>query len=322
MSNLDVKLAFDLAASLLTHDSYQSMTHHLLDYLVTLDGVETVASYEVFGDLTRTANIMIRRFPMSLHENFKDKNTDLLVELLKMSSGEVSKSEMKGSNWILLDIDKVHPRRSILIEGEVSDHDMDFIEGMYRIYANQLALLDSKERDFLTSLANRQTLMRTLNDVIAFHRDHPIGEDNKRSWLAVLDIDHFKKINDKFGHVYGDEVLLHFAGVMEKTFRYSDFLFRYGGEEFVAIVNNCDDDGIAYALEKFRKAVEEFEFPSGKVTVSIGFTEIIPSMPPSMLLESADKALYQSKEQGRNRVTSSVQVEDTTEINTGEVDLF
>jgi diguanylate cyclase (GGDEF)-like protein len=322
VSNPQVKRAFELAASLLLHHSYQLMTHYLLDYLAEIDGIINATSYEIFGDLTRSENVMIRRFPLSLQENFKDENSELLIEMLKKSYGGISQTQKGGSNWILLEVDKVHPRRAILMEGEISDYDMDFIGGMYRVYANQVALLDSKERDVLTGLPNRQTLMDTLNDVLVFHKKQPVGEDNRRSWLAVLDIDYFKKINDQFGHLYGDEVLIHFAAVMEKTFRYSDFLFRYGGEEFVVILNNCDDEGIAYALEKFRKAVEEFEFPSGKVTVSIGFTEIITTMPPSLLLESADKALYQSKEQGRNRVTSSVQVEVPTEITSGEVDLF
>ncbi|NNJ90344.1 MAG: GGDEF domain-containing protein [Gammaproteobacteria bacterium] len=322
MSNPEVKRAFDLAASLLLHHSYQLMTHYLLSYLAERDGIKNVASYEVFGDLTRAENVMIRRFPLSLQENFKDENSELLIEMLKKSYGGISQTQKQGSNWILLEVDKVHPRRAILIEGEISDDDMDFIGGMYRVYANQVALLDSKERDVLTGLPNRQTLMATLDDVLIFHKENPPGEDNKRSWLAVLDIDHFKKINDQFGHLFGDEVLIHFATLMEKNFRYSDFLFRFGGEEFVVILNNSDDEGIAYALEKFRKAVEAFEFPSGQLTVSIGFTEIISTIPPALLLESADKALYQSKEQGRNRVTSSVRVEATTEIKSGEVDLF
>ena len=322
MSNPDVKHAFDLAASLLVHDSYQLMTHHLLAYLAEREGIKSVTSYEIFGDQTRADNLMIRRFPLSLQENFKDENSELLIEMLKNSYGGISQIRKDERDWTLLEVDKVHPRRAVLIEGDINDFDMDFIRGMYRVYANQVALLDSKERDVLTGLPNRQTLMDTLDDVLVFHKENPVGADNKRSWLAVLDIDHFKKINDQFGHLFGDEVLIHFASLMEKTFRYSDFLFRYGGEEFVVILNNCDDDGIAYALEKFRKAVEEFEFPSGSVTVSIGFTEIIPSLPPSMLLESADKALYHAKEHGRNRITSSSEVADTSSVNTGEVDLF
>ncbi len=322
MSNPEVKRAFELAASLLLHDTYQLMTHYLLAYFAELEGVNSTASYEIFGDLTRSENIMIRRFPLSLQENFEDENTDLLIEMLKNSYGIVREIQKDGKNWIFMEVDKVHPKRAILIEGKVSDYDMGFIQGMYRVYANQVALLDSKERDVLTGLSNRQMLDDTLNDVIVFHREHPIGEDNKRSWLAILDIDHFKKINDQFGHVYGDEVLLHFSGVMEKTFRYSDFLFRYGGEEFIVIVNNCDDDGIRFALEKFRKAVEVFEFPSGKVTVSIGFAEIIPTMAPGAIMEIADQALYQSKEQGRNRITCASELDHKHDISTGEVDLF
>jgi diguanylate cyclase (GGDEF)-like protein len=322
MHNPVVKHSFDLAASLLAHDAFQSMTHHLLEYLAERDGINSVAAYEVFGDLTRSQDIMVRRFPLSVHGEFRDANYDLLIRMLKSSTGGINHLEEENNHWMLLDVADVRPRRCILIEGKVSNDQMDYINGMHTIYAKQIALLDSKERDGLTSLANRQTLTTTLNDVIAFLGEFPVGEDNKRSWLAVLDIDHFKKINDQFGHIYGDEVLLHFAGLMEKTFRYSDFLFRYGGEEFVVILNNCDDEGIAYALEKFRKTVETFEFPSGKVTVSIGYSEIIPSIAPSSIFESADKALYQAKDLGRNLVVRSSEADGSTNITTGEVDLF
>lgn len=322
MSEAQLKKAFTLASSLLDYDSYQTITRAMLDYLASLDGVSSAASYEVFGDISRTENVMVRRFPLSLHEDFSDKNTPLLLKLLQRSQGGVTFCSETGCTWALMDVADAHPRRSILIEGTISDQDRVFVDGMFSVYAKQVMLLDTKERDVLTSLLNRQTLMRTLSDVIEFHRIHPIGDDRKRSWLAILDIDHFKAINDRFGHIYGDEVLLHFAGLMETTFRYSDFLFRYGGEEFVVIINNCDEAGIAFALEKFRKAVEEFEFPSGHITVSTGYTEILSSQPPYSLLERADKALYQAKESGRNRVIDSASLLAVEPPETGEVDLF
>jgi len=106
-----------------------------------------------------------------------------------------------------------------------------------------------------------------------------------------------------FGHLYGDEVLLHFSQLMQKSFRYNDFLFRFGGEEFVVVLNLVNKAAAMMVFDRFRQAVEAFNFPTvGQVTVSIGVTHIDSQALPASLLDHADKALYQSKETGRNQV--------------------
>ena len=208
-----------------------------------------------------------------------------------------------------------------MLNGKASPDDMSIIEGLYRVYANQVALLDSKERDALTHLSNRQTLAMTLNDIIVFYRSRRIRKELKYSWVAILDIDHFKHVNDQFGHLYGDEVLLHFSYLMEKIFRHTDFLFRYGGEEFVVIINNCDEKGAKLSLERFREAVRVYDFPSGHITVSIGCTMIDSIVPSSLLLERADRALYHAKGNGRNQVVLFNDLEPES-LTSGGVELF
>ena len=122
-------------------------------------------------------------------------------------------------------------------------------------------------------------------------------------WLGVVDIDHFKKINDNFGHLFGDEVLLRVADLMRQTFRSNDKLFRFGGEEFVVMLRNVAEDHVHNIFTRFRLAVERHDFPQvGRVACSVGFARIDPRLSPADLLGRADEALYYSKRNGRNQV--------------------
>ena len=181
-----------------------------------------------------------------------------------------------------------------------------------RFYGNYLSLLDYSELDTLTGLLNRKTFDEVFEKILA---KLPAGEsrqamperreerDSGSHWLAVVDLDHFKRINDTFGHLFGDEVLLRLGNLMRTTFRKHDLLFRFGGEEFVVVLRpNTPENAIA-AFERFRAAVEAHEFPQvGQVTCSLGFTRVDPNMAPIDIVGRADKALYFAKENGRNQV--------------------
>ena len=128
-------------------------------------------------------------------------------------------------------------------------------------------------------------------------------EAENTACLAILDIDHFKKVNDTYGHLYGDEVLLHFAQQMQKIFRQDDGLFRYGGEEFIVILNDVDIDIAESVLNRFRKHIKAYPFPKvDKLTVSIGYTRLETGRMQSEIVDRADHALYFAKEHGRNNV--------------------
>jgi diguanylate cyclase (GGDEF)-like protein len=160
---------------------------------------------------------------------------------------------------------------------------------------------------------NRRTFETRISELISISLARPApapengAERRKQSgpkshWLAVLDIDHFKKINDTYGHIYGDEVLLLFSGLMKKIFRNTDLLFRYGGEEFVVVLAPADESDAFMVFERFRQRVELFEFPQvGRVTVSMGMTKIRAEDHSTTVVEHADKALYYAKEHGRNQ---------------------
>jgi len=200
-----------------------------------------------------------------------------------------------------------------------SNENERFIDGYFQIYRNYLHLLDESEHDTLTGLLNRRTFDKNLEKILAeWHKNldknspavktqpQPLrrqANDKKANWLAVIDIDHFKQVNDQYGHLYGDEVLLLFANIMRDSFRGYDRLFRFGGEEFVVILRTTDLAGAEKALQRFRNAIATYSFPQiDHITASAGFIEIATHAIPAQILGRADEALYYAKQHGRNRV--------------------
>jgi len=128
--------------------------------------------------------------------------------------------------------------------------------------------------------------------------------------LGLLDIDHFKKINDTHGHPSGDAVLAHLASLLIASVRSSDIVARYGGEEFAFVLVEASGQEAVIVAERMRARVEahHFEVPGGvrlRATASIGIAEALSNEPAAALVQRADAALYQAKSAGRNRVTCS-----------------
>lgn len=144
-------------------------------------------------------------------------------------------------------------------------------------------------------------------------RQRALGAEQQRSRGALLmvDIDHFKRVNDHYGHLAGDHVLRHMVGVLRQRLRASDVLGRYGGEEFMVLLPGTDLHGAAQLAEQLRQAVQaapcEWQGQRIAFTVSIGVaasadTPADPSRTSEALLQAADQALYRAKDDGRNRV--------------------
>ena len=145
----------------------------------------------------------------------------------------------------------------------------------------------------------------------------------------MVDIDHFKKVNDNYGHVCGDEVLLLLAQKLRLYFRSSDLIFRFGGEEFVLVIEPCDFDAMKAKIDQFMELVRQTHFPFVKtMTVSIGMSRISPYDFPITVLEQADKALYYAKENGRDKLCFFEQLIDAELIDeknsdeSNDIDLF
>jgi len=212
------------------------------------------------------------------------------------------------------------------------------VEGFARIYGNYIALLNESERDKLTGLYNRRSFEQRLRRLLKVERQRAraVRADEKRAgdigagqtiYLAILDIDHFKRINDTYGHVYGDEVILMLAQQMRASFRQGDALFRFGGEEFVMLIAVDNADAAQRTLDRFREFVANHAFPQvGHVTVSIGFAQIGESDYPEIVLDRADKALYYAKQNGRNSTHGYEALTERGElagpVALGSIDLF
>jgi diguanylate cyclase (GGDEF)-like protein len=124
----------------------------------------------------------------------------------------------------------------------------------------------------------------------------------------MLDIDHFKRINDNFGHPVGDLAIKALAEICNQALRPHDILARYGGEEFVLTLPHTDEAGARVVAERIRKAVEQLELASAsgpvRFTVSIGLSIYKKDLSLEHILERADQALYKAKQAGRNRIVS------------------
>ncbi|WP_306521590.1 diguanylate cyclase [Rheinheimera sp.] len=161
----------------------------------------------------------------------------------------------------------------------------------------QLELEVRAERDPMTGLLNRYSMQDRLNaELNRCLRNHqPMA-------LLIFDIDHFKSVNDNFGHQMGDQVIRQVAAVSQATFRNYDLVFRMGGEEFLVCLPGVNQQQAAEKAELLRQQIEAQQIvPGAKITISIGYVIAQPNQDLDSLIKQADDALYHAKENGRNR---------------------
>lgn len=172
--------------------------------------------------------------------------------------------------------------------------------------------------DALTRTYNRRAFDNRLDEAIKQHTG-----DGGQFALLLCDIDHFKLVNDKHGHLIGDRVLRAVCEVAKSCFRGEDFVARYGGEEFGILLEGASSLYATRSAERFRLAVTAKEYQylrknnqcSVRVTVSIGVAGFRPSDTPETLLRRADQALYLAKNRGRNRVVTDNEIESSGSAN-------
>jgi two-component system cell cycle response regulator len=173
----------------------------------------------------------------------------------------------------------------------------------------QKQIFESSTRDALTGIFNRKYFGQKIVSDISFANRHQVPLS-----LLMLDIDHFKKINDTYGHNTGDHVLVQVAQIIAGTLRDDDMVARYGGEEFVVIAQGVGFDGGKILGERIRKRIEEeFSKPEKtararlQVTISVGVASVLAGADANenLMISTADQNLYHAKEKGRNRVVAS-----------------
>jgi diguanylate cyclase (GGDEF)-like protein len=187
--------------------------------------------------------------------------------------------------------------------GEFSD---SFNEMTEKLEKSTEALVQLASVDFLTQLPNRRAAMRALEQVYALFKRH-----GRPFCIAMFDIDHFKSVNDTYGHEAGDKVLQSVSATVRGLFRETDIFARFGGEEFIAILPETDIRGAVTLAEKVRGALEStaIELSDGTIlhkTVSIGVAEASQDDNDfSKIIVRSDEALYEAKAGGRNRVCAT-----------------
>jgi diguanylate cyclase (GGDEF)-like protein len=177
----------------------------------------------------------------------------------------------------------------------------------WRIEQDRQAIYAESIRDPLTLTYNRRYFEQRMSEELAYAKRHraPLS-------LLLLDVDHFKRINDAHGHPAGDAVLREIVARLQRTLRNEDILARYGGEEFVVALRGTAGEGARLAAERLRKVIEDVPIRIGDVsiacTISVGCAVLaLDGIEPTStrtLLDAADRRLYVSKESGRNRVTA------------------
>jgi diguanylate cyclase (GGDEF)-like protein len=262
-----------------------------------------------------------------------------LVEGISQRKSCIEQITESGDRILWLPVwlnDKVSSCLEVVNPTPYSGDTLHMMEGILSVYRNYQSILDYSERDSLTGLLNRKTFDEKFSKLLASTMPDNAPQDQVERrhqhtsgighWLAVVDIDHFKRVNDQFGHLYGDEVLILVANLLRSSFRAQDRVFRFGGEEFVVLLRSTTLEDTRKIFERFRANVGKHEFPQvGQVTVSVGFCSITTES-PVVILGHADQALYYAKENGRNRVCYYDELvssgELKSEVSNDEVEFF
>ena len=293
-----------------------SVEHHLVHrYLGITDGWEPELTFATSGAVAlrilerRPVEIVLLNYHLggenglNLLTKIRDVNpSSAIIMMTGQGDEELAAGAMKAGALDYLPKGQLTPeglQRAILKATEERD--------LRRKVAEQQKLLENLARhDELTGLFNRRALLEALSSEAARARRY-----EGSLCLLMLDIDHFKNVNDTHGHIAGDVALAASAKVIADNIRDTDIAGRYGGEEFCIILPESDISSARRIAQRIHKNIAENSFagPGGeefRVTCSIGVAEYIRKLEDAQgLLERADRALYQAKEDGRNRISFS-----------------
>ena len=308
------------------HREHSRLAISVISALYQLTGVQSIRMLEIFTmrDEHYVQEKMVIRdgivHTIAEHTNDDPKEAlsscPAMMACIRNHLNEYQETTSDGTHVLWLPVwlhGKMNSCLELRSEHVLAPATMEVIHGVFHIYCNYQSLLDYSERDALTGLFNRKTFDEQFTRyafAIAPHEAHSMEKDERRHdsndepkghWLAVVDIDHFKQVNDRFGHLYGDEVLILVANILRSCFDAKDRVFRFGGEEFVVLLRSVSLANARKALERLRHDVESYEFPQvGRITVSAGFAAMGTGAPVEVL-GHADQALYHAKEHGRNQ---------------------
>ncbi len=203
-----------------------------------------------------------------------------------------------GEKLTQLDIKKVINKKTNIDELDILSHNIDkTLSNFNKLEKEKEQIEEFSQKDQLTKLYNRHYLSKMFDQFL---------EKNIHYGIILLDIDHFKRVNDTYGHQAGDKVLVKFAKILQQKTREFDIVSRWGGEEFLIIILNVSVDTLFSIAQKIRKTIEAETFDEvGKITASFGISLRNEGVSSTDTIELADKALYDAKKFGRNMVKIS-----------------
>ncbi|HLL24015.1 MAG TPA: GGDEF domain-containing protein [Kofleriaceae bacterium] len=229
------------------------------------------------------------------HARIRQDSNGLVLEDMESRNGTYLNGTRVSETSPLREGDKIQVGRTTVLRFAYHDElDESFHEN----------LVSSALRDPLTRLFNKRYLLDRLDSELKFARRH-----NTPVTLVLLDLDHFKRINDTYGHLAGDAVLVNMASVLLRAVRNEDVVARFGGEELAVVLRAIPLEPAALLAERLRKLVEQTSTSHGgreiRATVSMGVAGYPSTDAETVeeLMEAADRALYRAKHEGRNRVS-------------------
>ncbi len=251
-------------------------------YRVLLGGVGVMPSLISLAVTVIASALLSRR-----RNQFQLSPTELLKSgTLIMLLGNLSYFLLPGTFWIFVATVPIKALSMLIV--------MLLLQTRFRLVGSYHDFRQMAYTDKLTSLSNRRQ----------FDEDLRPGQAEPPMFLLLLDIDHFKSVNDRFGHAFGDQVLVMTAQLLRENLRQWDGAYRYGGEEFAVLLRHCTPEQARMVAERVRSSVEQqiatrLNCP---VTISIGAVQLPTRQQATASLHHADQALYSAKSAGRNRV--------------------
>ena len=287
--------------------------HHqdnrLLSLSVSTDGTEVKSHHD--------QEMQLQKQHPGLQRAMKDRIT-------VSEDRDYGNGTLEHQSWVPVDYKgeliacvEITVRRPLQVQAE----QMALVDCLLAVYCNYLALLEYSQVDALTGLLNRNTFEDSLTQLLSGETSSPMmppGSERRHlskqtsagHWLAVIDIDDFKQVNDIFGHLVGDDVLVRVSDIMRSVFRRHDRLFRFGGEEFVVLLRGVTRQNAMRTFRRFCSTVAKNHIDNidGHITVSVGLSRACDNDTPTEWLGRSDNALYYAKQNGKNQVANYEQL--------------
>lgn len=235
----------------------------------------------------------------ALAKDLGDKNKDLSNNVSTLKSSRDKQEILRLLSTVVM--------QASGIQSTVQASHRELQETRYALVNMQNELAETRQllnEDALTGALNRRGLDQTLSREIA-----RCQRNNGKLTLAMVDLDHFKKVNDTFGHEAGDQMLIHFTTLIRSVLRKSDALVRYGGEEFTLVLPDTDSRGAMLVLGRLQQLMKKtplmYEGQQINTTFSAGLASLLPDDNGHALLRRADDALYDAKRSGRDKIVTA-----------------